>query len=183
MLTFLSCYSHLQGKIILTSDFFLTFKHSNTLYSDWYTCMKAIIKRFVHKYMCSFSKTETVNLQQIYFRENYLHHQCYEYTKLAPIAATGVSLCKLVVPPITVHGMGLQLPDGDGLLDPLDDPGFLFHGKLAPTPIDGVIGLYHMVHVRESFFLALVNLTSCSKVMSLLHAFSCASYHCPVSPM
>ena len=32
--------------------------------------------------MSSFFKTETINLQQIYFGENYLHHQCYEYIKM-----------------------------------------------------------------------------------------------------
>ena len=39
--------------------------------------------------MSALFKTETViNLQQIHFREIYLHHQCYEYAKMAPIAAT-----------------------------------------------------------------------------------------------
>ena len=52
--------------------------------------------------------TKTVNLQQIYLREYYLHHQCYEYAEMAPIAATWSKPLIAGGTPVmvTVHGVG-----------------------------------------------------------------------------
>ena len=57
-----------------------------------------------------------------------------------PLIAVGTP-----VMPIMVHGVGPHLPDGDGLLDPSSVPVVLLHGKLHTIPIDGMVGLCHMV--------------------------------------
>ena len=93
--------------------------------------------------VCSFLKTETVNLQQIYFRD-------YKYAKKAPIAATWSkplkaggaphhgSCCAAVCAPVFLMEKGSLIPQVTQTSS--------FMVKLDTTPIDGVIGLCHMVH-------------------------------------
>ena len=64
------------------------------------------------------------------FGRIYLHHQCYEYAKMAPVSVTWNNPLK--VSGTTCHGSwhGPRLPDGDGLLDLLGDPASSFMGSL-----------------------------------------------------
>ena len=66
---------------------------------------------------------------------------------MAPIAATWSK--PLTTGGAPCHGSwpGPHHLDGDGHLDPSCVPGILLHGKLDTTPIDGLIGLCHAVHV------------------------------------
>ena len=63
----------------------------------------------IHNGVCMlfFLKTDTVNLlvvPQIYFRDSHLHHQCYGYAKMAPIAAIWSKPLQAGGTPITVIG-------------------------------------------------------------------------------
>ena len=64
---------------------------------------------------------------------------------MAPIAATWSMPVKAGATPIMVHGVDPHLPDGEGLLDPFSDLGILLQGKLDTIPIDGMVGLCHIV--------------------------------------
>ena len=89
------------------------------------------------KSVSSCFKIETVNLQQKYFKEIYLHHRCYKYAKMVPIAGTWSKPLKACGAPqhSSWHG-----PPSSWWI-PLGDPGGLLHGKLDNTPINVVIGL------------------------------------------
>ena len=65
----------------------------------------------------------------MYLGEIYHHHQ-YGYAKMRPVASTWSKPLKVGGTPIMVHGIGPIFNEGDGLFDPLSDPGIILHGKL-----------------------------------------------------